>query len=743
MPRPSTRNLPATRQRGTVATRPGRGRRQPDRNPYQYPYSPYGYGGHVDRSGNVYRSRGALNRAQAARGIRRAHATAKFGYRAGRGAYRHRRRLAGVYAVAALAGTGVITALMPSGIVVAAVAGAAPAVYAGLKRRSARKRGDTVKLTRGQMAGWAARIATALWLPLTAATGFADPLRLALVAGSAVGVSWWSVHTRPELEPAGAIEPERVGDKPLDPFNAAWAATVGGNGGTLTGSYLIEPHETANGWEATIQLVRGRQRPETALGATALIASAYGVDPTRVMVNRMPDGRADQVMIALYLANPLQDTRAFTRPSLDLETGWGEVGMMPDGSPARWRFFEPGSGPCGGLIFGSQGSGKSALANQLAAEITHSGIGVLWLADGQEGLSMPDWADGGAKWFGYSLRETRRVLQAAEQVMLNRQQRRRRIKWIDDKGRERRGRASFDGTPQDPYLYVMVDEWPIVAQDPECRRIVALLLKAGRKVGITCIVIGQIPSVAEFGGDNDASVIRSLASTTNVAMFRLAPADKASQHMGGMGVDGVDPTSIPAAFPDGTGTQGMGYLRAPGGTASTFRSNWVRDPIEWAETSADIDLEDEAIDAAGEYYLDWRERYALVDDGEDDPADLEENEQQATEHGAAAPLARFPHQAGPRDAVAQVVPIRRDQPLNAREGALRILRGIGQTMSTAQITTHLNALTGSETAVNSVTAALKRAADDGEVIQLPPLPTGKDRSARWQAAEHATEEQNA
>ena len=31
----------------------------------------------------------------------------------------------------------------------------------------------------------------------------------------------------------------------------------------------------------------------------------------------------------------------------------------------------------------------------------------------------------------------------------------------------------------------------------------------------------------------------------------------------------------------------------------------------------------------------------LVDDGEDDPADLEENEQQAAEHGAAPPLARF------------------------------------------------------------------------------------------------------
>jgi hypothetical protein len=558
-------------------------------------------------------------------------------------------------------------------------------------------------------------------------------------------LSWWSVHTRAELEPVAELEePERVGDEPLDPFNAVWMSTVGGPGGMLAGSYLLEPVETQNGWEAVVQLVRGKQRPESATGATGLIASAYGVDPTRVMVTRMPDGRADQVAIAVYLANPLHDVREFTGPSLDLETGWMSIGTVPDGEPAKWRLFEPGSGACGGLIFGAQGSGKSALANAIAAEITHSGIGVLWLADGQEGLSMPDWADGGAKWFGFSLRETRRMLQAAERVMLNRQQRRRRIKWTDEKGRERRGKASFDATPDEPYLYVMVDEWPIVAQDPECRRIVALLLKAGRKVGITCIVIGQIPSVAEFGGDSDASVIRSLASTTNVAMFRIAPADKASVHMGGMGVDGVDPTSIPAAFPDGAGTQGMGYLRAPGGTASVFRSNRVVDPIEWAETAPDIDLEDDAIDAAGAHYLDWRDRYNLVEDGEDDPADLDENEQHAAQRGAAMPLVRIPHQAGPRDVVGgQVVPIQRDQPTNPRDGAMRILRGTGQVLSTAQLTLHVNALTNSAHERDTILAALKRAAKDGEVLQLPPLPTGTDRSARWQAAEHAPKELDA
>jgi hypothetical protein len=169
------------------------------------------------------------------------------------------------------------------------------------------------------------------------------------------------------------------------------------------------------------------------------------------------------------------------------------------------------------------------------------------------------------------------------------------------------------------------------------------------------------------------------------------------------------------------------------------------DPIEWAETAPDIDLEDDAIDAAGSHYLDWRDRYELVESGEDDPADLEENEQHAAETGAAMPLARIPHQAGPRDSVGgQVVPIQRDQQqINPRDGALRILRGTGQVLSTAQLTMHVNALTNSAHERDTILAALKRAAKDAEVIQLPPLPTGTDRSARWQAAEHAPKELNA
>jgi hypothetical protein len=702
----------------------------------------------VDRFGRPYRSKGAYNRARAAGAARGVYQTARLTFRLGRAAVVNRRRLAALYAVTALGAAGIATAVMPSGVVVASVAGAAPSVWAGVRRYAARRRDDVPALTAGERAGWAARLAVAAWLPLTAAFGFAGPLRLAWAAASTIGLGWWHLHTRDDA-PLEIEEPERVGDEPLDPISAHWLATLGRPGGILAGSYLIDPRETGNGWQAVVQLEPGRQKLDSALAAAGHIASAYGVDVTRVMLERMPDGRADQVALALYQANPLTEVREFTAPTLDPETGWVTIGALPDGSAARWRLFEPGSGPCGGMIFGAQGSGKSALANAIAAEITHSGIGVLWLADGQEGLSMPDWSEHGARWFAFSLRETRRMLQAAEQVMYDRQNRRRRVRWTDANGKEHRGKASFDGTDQEPYLYVLVDEWPIVALDPECRRIVALLLKAGRKVGITVIVIGQIPSIAEFGGDSDASVIRALSSTTNVVMFRIAPADKSSQHMGGMGVDGVDPTSIPAAFPDGTGTQGLGYVRAPGGTASTFRSNYVRDPLAWSETAPETDLEPEAIDAAGEYYRDWQDRYALVLDGEDDPADQNEDTRPAQAPGIAAPLARITpgpaRTAAPAltgGQVADVVPIH-PSPTGPREGAVAILRGTGQILSTAQITVHLNALTGTDNSRDTVLAALRRALADGEVVQYPPLPTGKDRSARWIAAEYATEEKDA
>jgi hypothetical protein len=735
---------PATRRRGAADTR--RRRRQPgryrDQNPYQSGYGGYGYGGPVDRYGQAYRSQGQYNRAQLVRTARRVHATAKFTAKVIRGGYRHRRRLAGAYALSAIAGLGLAASLMPSGVLVAGIAGGGQLAYGALKHRAARRREDARKLTTSQVAGWAARLATAAWLPLTAAFGFADPLRLMLAAGSAIALPWWAVHTRPSETPLELEEPERVGDEEIDPVCARWLETVGAPGGMLSGSYLVDPQSTDDGWESVLQLVPGKQRPEAAISATDLIAGAYGVDPTRVTVTRLPDGRNDRAFVAVHYVNPLQEVRAFTAPSLDKETGWVTIGVYADGTPARWRLYEPGSGPCGGLIFGAQGSGKSSLVNQLATEITQCGFAVLWLGDGQEGASLPDWVEQGAAWYGYSLAENRRMLQAAERVLLGRQKRRKKARRTDERGRSRRGYAAFDATEDEPYLFVVVDEWHKVGADPECRRIGAFLLSEGRKLGGTLIVIDQIPSVARFGNDDAASTIRSLSSTTNVAMFRTARADKSSHTMGGMNVEGVDPTAIPTAFPDGSATQGLGFLAAPGGQVAIMRSNWVRDPLDWSAIALGNDLESDAVEAAGENYATWRERLALVDDGEDDPADVAEREEKAERDATASPLARIPAQATGAH-MGQVVAMPQNQQLNPRDGALSILRGTGQIMSTAQVANHVNALTGSEHSRDAVQAALRRALADGEVVQYPALPTGKDRSARWQAAEHAIEERHA
>ena len=329
-------------------------------------------------------------------------------------------------------------------------------------------------------------------------------------------------------------------------------------------------------------------------------------------------------------------------------------------------------------------SGKSSLVNQLAVEITQCGFAVLWLGDGQEGASLPDWVEQGSAWYGYSLAENRRMLQAAERVLLGRQKRRKKARRTDERGRSRRGYAAFDATEDEPYLFVVVDEWHKVGADPECRRIGAFLLSEGRKLGGTLIVIDQIPSVARFGNDDAASTIRSLSSTTNVAMFRTARADKSSHTMGGMNVEGVDPTAIPTAFPDGSATQGLGFLAAPGGQVAIMRSNWVRDPLDWSAIALENDLEAEAIEAAESRYRTGASGTRWCYDGEDDPADAGRGrEERAAERASPHRSARIPAQPTARP-WGRSVAMAETSRSTCATAPVRILRGIGQMMSTAQ-----------------------------------------------------------
>lgn len=120
--------------------------------------------------------------------------------------------------------------------------------------------------------------------------------------------------------------------------------------------------------------------------------------------------------------------------------------------------------------------------------------------------------------------------------------------WTDDRGRVNHGRGSFDPSPADPILYVIVDEWPLIIADPALFKIVAPLaasvIKEGRKVGVVLVLLTQMPDLTQLG----LREIRELLKAFNVIAHRT---DGLSKNM--LGVQG-DPTKL------APGVHGLGYL---------------------------------------------------------------------------------------------------------------------------------------------------------------------------------------
>ena len=539
-------------------------------------------------TGDVWRHR--RRRTVAGRTVRASAKLARQGYA-------RRRPLAPLYAAVLLQIAGVVLSVASKG---ANTAGVLALVGGGLLWWRGRRRRWS---TREWRYAWAVFAAAVLWLVTAAAVGAGPPMPGILAVGMLIAAIpwWWHHRIRPYVQS-------------FDDRQAVWAEKVASVKGALPGSQLVDVADIPTGWMATIQLAGGEMSTDAALRATRRIASAYRLPATSVVVEALLTGEEDQARLLVLAENPLREVRTFPGPSLERDTGWITIGVHADGSPARWRLYAPQSGACHGMIAGTTGSGKSALINLLAAEIRLSGLAVLWIADPEGGESVPDWQEG-AHWFAGTLPEIRRMLQAAERVMNGRKERRSREKWADDQGRIRRGRGRFEPTPDMPLLCLLVEESPDVLDDAECRRIVASIGKKGRKHGVSVTIVTQVPSLAELGGD---LTIRSMLSSTNIVMFRTS--DRLSRQMGMPADLPVDPASLPAAWPDGQSTAGLGYLGSPGGRISAARGWYVDDPYHWATVKADTaELETAAIADAGRHYLTWQERRERGEDEHNDP----------------------------------------------------------------------------------------------------------------------------
>jgi DNA-binding transcriptional ArsR family regulator len=413
---------------------------------------------------------------------------------------------------------------------------------------------------------WGVYAAATAWLVTAAAIGGGPPmpgfLVLAVLAG---GVPWWW-HHRIRQAPA-------LGD-----WAAIWRERVAADSAALPGSQLTEYAPMKAGWSATIELPPGKSTTSTAVAATERIASAYGKPVTSVVIEPTASGDASRARLMVLTTNPLQGVHPWPGPQLlDATTGTAPVGVYPDAEQAAYRFWQPGSGAVHGLVAGTTGAGKSQFVGMLLAYERHSGrLIVSWVCDPQHGQSLPDWMDH-VDFAARSAEEGVQMLHMARAVMYARNRYLADVEWTDEQGRRRKGRASFEPTPEMPLLSVTVEEAHAVFVYDEAVKLAEEIGKMGRKCGVSLRLITQVPLLSQLG---NSMTLRDAVAGGNVIVLRTA--NRLSGQVAFNGTLPVDPAQLPRRFPDGSSTSGLGFMIGATDRQAPMRGFFDVDPFGWA-----------------------------------------------------------------------------------------------------------------------------------------------------------------
>lgn len=358
-------------------------------------------------------------------------------------------------------------------------------------------------------------------------------------------------------------------------------------------SSLVSPiAHRKGGWSAEIHVPRGKSFKIVALDD---VLSSLGIDdPDLVALEKISPRKG---RITVFTENPLKKGTLFgPQHVLDPVTGLAPLGVYYDGEQANYRFFLPGSGAVHSFVTGTSGSGKSRLLDALLGIERRSPLVCSIVIDPQAGLSLPDWPDGVAVFapgndFGIV------VLRAVHAIMKERGRRYNRMKWTDEKGRTRVGRAFFVPGDPDPLLSVTLDEAHDLLKDPEygeeAVHIIGDLAKEARKVGIKFRLANQSPNASELGGE---TLIRDILQGGNNAVLRSG-SSAAGKRAAGTALGDIDPGAIPKEFNDGTTTGGLGYLAGPDNRAAMWRAPYVEDPFGLAHEGETTGIEQASIDA--------------------------------------------------------------------------------------------------------------------------------------------------
>lgn len=345
------------------------------------------------------------------------------------------------------------------------------------------------------------------------------------------------------------------------------------------------------GWSAEIVVPRGRTF-EMRLRETASALDIQDMD----LITLEPLGPR-RGRISVFNENPLKKGVLFGDVHvIDPETGLAPIGVYYDGEPANYRFWLPGSGAVHDFITGTSGSGKSRTVDALLAMERRSPLVCSIVIDPQAGLSLPDWPDGVAVFApGNDLGIV--TLRAVSAWMKERAARYNRMKWIDDKGRERVGRAFFVPGDPDPFVVLTLEEAHDLLNDPEygeeAVKLIADMCKEVRKVGLKIRLCNQSPNASQLGGE---TLIRDMLQGGNNLVLRSG-SSATGKRAAGTALGDIDPGAIPKEFADGTSTGGLGYLAGPDNRSAMWRAPYVEDPYGLSHEGETTGIEQATIDA--------------------------------------------------------------------------------------------------------------------------------------------------
>lgn len=403
------------------------------------------------------------------------------------------------------------------------------------------------------------------------------------VLGAALSIPWWVHHrVRPHLE----AEDPPVAEESL---YQVWAEKVaGGPRPVLSGSRLIAVHDIPGGWEGTIELDEGNV--DRAIAALKDVGARLKLRVESISVEPHPGG-LHLARILVQPQSPLHEVTLWPGPTLDLDSGVSVIGIFADTAPVPYRHYRR-SGPVHTLIAGSTDAGKTALVKMLLAEERHSGVIVSYLIDPQRGQSYAGWKKSVHRFASTDaeivalLRDVRRRMYARNDFLSN-------VLWRDEFGDIHEGIEEFD--PSDPrhdlkMISVTIEEAQRVLAIPEACELVEECIGMSRKCGIKFRAVTPVPLQGSLGGSQE---IKDAVASGNVVVLRTA--NSLSGQAAFNGSFAVDPCELPAEFPGGEPSYGLGYIFKPGDDRPTrFRTSKMENGRQWAVTGVPA-VEDDVI----------------------------------------------------------------------------------------------------------------------------------------------------